>query len=163
MSETVTFDSRGHLYPHSLIELELADFQNHFFNNFPQSDTRQKIFESYMDYIHDFQREITPSFKMWINGSYVTKKLNPRDIDFVVFIPHNIYTVHEQLIEAKYKTAGAARNFSVDAYSVVLFPENHRNFVFTQTDTAYWRSWFGETARNRNNQRFKKGFVEINF
>lgn len=85
MKETITFDLRGHLFPHSLIKLDLADFQNHFVTNFPDSGTRQKIFESYMDYINDFQREVTPSFKMWINGSYVTKKLNPRDIDFVVF------------------------------------------------------------------------------
>ena len=163
MQENITFDFRGHLHPYTLNELDLADFQNHFVNNFPESGTRQKIFESYMDYVHDFQREIMPSFKMWINGSYVTKKLNPRDIDFVVFIPHDIYSTHQQLIESKYKTVGAANFFSVDAYTVEVFSENHSNFAFTQSDTAYWRSWFGETARNRNNQRFQKGFVEINF
>ena len=163
MKEIIKFDFRGYLQPYTLIELDLMEFQNQFVKGFPESGTRQKLFESYVDYIHDFQREIMPSFKMWINGSYVTQKLNPRDIDFVVFIPHNIYATYEHLIESKYKTAGAARNFSVDAYTVKVFSENHSNFVFTQSDTAYWRSWFGETARNRNNQRFQKGFVEINF
>ena len=163
MKETITFDQRGYLQPYQLIELELADFQNHFVNDFPKSETRQKIFGSFMDYIHDFQREIMPSFKMWINGSYVTQKLNPRDIDFVTFIPYDIYAIHEELIQAKYKTAGAAKNFSVDAYTVEVFPENHRNFVFAQSDTAYWRSWFSATARNRNNQSFQKGFIEIHF
>ncbi len=163
MKKTIEFDQRGYLYPYSLIELDLADFQNHFVDIFPKSETRQKIFANFMDYIHDFQREIIPSFKIWIDGSYTTKKLNPNDIDFVVFIPHDIYAKYELLILEKYKTKGAAKFFSVDAYSIIVFPENDSNFVLTQYDTVYWRSWFSKTARNRNNQCFEKGFIEINF
>jgi hypothetical protein len=162
MKETITFDQRGCLHPYQLIELELTDFQNYFVSNFPQSETREAIFSNFMDYIHDFQREILPSFKIWINGSYVTQKLNPRDIDFVIFIPHDIYTIHEKLIKAQYKTTGAARYFSIDAYMIEVFSAKHPNFVFTQSDTIYWRSWFSKTARNRHNQCFEKGFIEIN-
>lgn len=163
MKKTIEFDQRGYLYPYILIELDLADFQNHFVDNFPKSETRQKIFSNFMDYIQDFQREIIPSFKVWIDGSYTTQKLDPRDIDFVVFIPHDIYEKYKLLIEKKYKTGGAVKFFSVDAYSIVVFPENDYNFVFTQSDTAYWRSWFSKTAPNRNKQCFEKGFIEINF
>ena len=163
MRETITFDLRGHLLPHSPIQLNLTDFQNHFVDNFPESGTRKQIFENFLSYIQDFQKDIIVSFKMWINGSYVTRKLNPRDIDFVIFIPYDIYRANEQMIQAKYKTEGAEQFFSVDAYTIEVYPESHNKFMFTQSDTAYWRSWFGETARNRNNQRFQKGFIEINF
>ena len=44
MKKTIEFDQRGYLYPYNPIELDLADFQNHFVDNFPKSETRQKIF-----------------------------------------------------------------------------------------------------------------------
>ena len=44
MKKTIEFDQRGYLYPYILIELDLADFQNHFVDNFPKSETRQKYF-----------------------------------------------------------------------------------------------------------------------
>ena len=44
MKKTIEFDQRGYLYPYSLIELDLADFQDNFVDNFPKSETRQKVF-----------------------------------------------------------------------------------------------------------------------
>ena len=40
----------------------------------------QYFFENYSQYLQDFQNEISPNFRQWINGSFVTNRTNPKDI-----------------------------------------------------------------------------------
>ena len=82
------FDIKGHLVPYERIALSIEEFEEFFVSSFSEESTRLEIFQNYLKFIEAFRNEITPNFKQWIDGSYVTNKVNPRDVDFVTLIDH---------------------------------------------------------------------------
>ncbi|MBK9018276.1 MAG: hypothetical protein IPM82_31860, partial [Saprospiraceae bacterium] len=94
---------------------------------------------------------------------FVTKKLNPRDIDIVTFIPFEVYEKRRKEIEAKFIMGGAIKHYGVDAYAIRTYPGKHELHFVTVHDTAEWRETFSKTKFNRTQKRYPKGFIELNF
>lgn len=157
------FDHRGNLYPYQKIELSLKEFEGFFIQPFPENSSRHVIFENYLRFIADFKQEVTNNFSQWINGSFVTNKLNPNDIDFVSIIDADIFAEKEELIESKFRLKSAKTEYQVDAYTVKKYPINHKKRLISQHELVYWNNWFSETKKNRMKKKFPKGFIEINF
>ncbi|TAK45456.1 MAG: hypothetical protein EPO28_03700 [Saprospiraceae bacterium] len=157
------FDPRGFLYPHQKINLTLNAFEDMFVKGFPQSVTRQRLFENYQIYVRDFRQLLTPVFSQWINGSFVTRKTNPRDIDIVTLIDFQTDLEHEKIIAERFVNRKAIEVYGVDAYTLTVFPEAHRQHVQTKSDLLYWNDWFGRSWSNRTGSRHPKGYVEIQF
>lgn len=157
------FDHRGNLHPYQKFELSLKEFEDFFIQPFPKNSTRHIIFQNYLRFIADFRKEVTDSFSQWINGSFVTDKLNPNDIDFVSIIDADIFERNEELIEAKFRLKGAKSIYQVDAYTVKKYPEGHKKQLISKHELVYWNNWFSETKKNRMKKKFPKGFIEINF
>ena len=99
----LNFDMKGHLIPYERIKLNIKEFENFFIDQFDSESSRGIIFESYLRFVNDFQSEITPQFTQWIDGSFVTQKSNPRDIDFVTLIKHDTYKHKRHQIDSKFK------------------------------------------------------------
>ncbi len=160
----LSFDIRGYLKPYEKIEIEFEEFKASFVESFEVSSTRQKIFSSYLEFLSRFEEEITPNFIQWIDGSFVTNKENPKDIDFVTLIDFDIFEKNEELIESKFRLRGAKANFGgLDAYALKVYPENHERKNITEYDKVYWKNWFSETKKNRLKKKYPKGFLEIKF
>ena len=85
-----TFNYLGLLQPPEKMVMTLEEFEQVFVHSFPNSQTREVIFENYRKFIDDFSELVSPQFIHWINGSFVTQKINPRDIDFVMIIKTNV-------------------------------------------------------------------------
>ncbi len=160
---SLIFNEFGYLTPQDAIQSDIESFETVFVNGFVNSNTRSPIFEKYLSYIHAFKQEIMPEFRQWVDGSFVTKKLNPKDIDIVTFIPFEVYEKHRKEIEAKFIMEGAARHYKVDAYAIKSYPEEHALHFVTIYDTVEWRETFSKTKFNRAQRRYPKGFVELNF
>lgn len=94
----LSFDIRGNLEPYQKIEIEFEELKNYFSDRFENSVTRKAIFDSYAKYLIDFQKEVTPNFVQWIDGSFITNKENPNDIDFVNLIDFDIYEKMSKLL-----------------------------------------------------------------
>ena len=160
----LNFDIRGNLKPYEKVELDIKNLIEIFVNNFEDSTTRNEIYENYTQYLKDFENEVTPNFIQWIDGSFISNKENPRDIDFVTIIDFDVYQKNEQIIETKFRRYGAKANYKrIDAYTVKNYPENHKRRNITEFDLVYWRGWFTETKKNRAKKKFKKGFIELKF
>jgi len=86
----LNFDKFGNLTPYQAIEVDLDTLESYFVTAFPKSTTRKRLFENYLRYIYRFQDEVFPFFEQYINGSFVTKKENPKDIDIVTKTIHFI-------------------------------------------------------------------------
>jgi len=157
------FDEKGHLTPYKGIELSLKDFEHFFINQFDKKSTRRNIFKNYKNYVDDFQREITPDFNQWIDGSFVTKKANPNDIDFITLIDHEIYRQKRSVIDAKFRLKNAKEYYSVDAYTVEIYHEEHRKNGISKIDLVYWDNWFSKTKMNWAKKTFPKGYIILNF
>ncbi|MCU0345520.1 MAG: hypothetical protein MUC59_01170 [Saprospiraceae bacterium] len=160
---SLIFNEFGFLTPQDVIHAGLESFENIFVKEFINSNTRSPIFENYLSYISAFKQEIMPEFRQWVDGSFVTKKLNPKDIDIVTFIPFEVYENRRKEIEAKFIMGGALKHFGVDAYAIRTYPEKHELHFVTLHDTAEWRETFSKTKFNKNQKRYPKGFIELNF
>ena len=93
----------------------------------------------------------------------MTQKINPKDIDFVTLINHNIYKEKRTLIDSKFRLKRAKENYNVDAYTIEIYPEGHSKHSISKIDLVYWDNWFSKTKKNWAKKTFPKGYIEINF
>ena len=153
------FDANGYLKPYGPIPADLTILEEVFVKAFPQSAARQPIFEQYQKYNQQL-RELAPDgFMQWIDGSFVTQKINPNDIDLVTFVDYKVY---EQNV-SEFDRLGKWRldpKDKVDGYLVKAYPDGHPFYPRSEYDKVYWRHTFG-TGRNRQRKSFNKGFIEL--
>ena len=83
------FDEFGNLTPYDLIETDLVVFEQKFIWN----EHRKNLFDEYINLIVELKNLGVTNCFQWINGSFVTKKEKPNDIDIVTFID---FRLHEQ-------------------------------------------------------------------
>jgi hypothetical protein len=160
--QNLAFTTDGFLSPFEKITIDISTFKNVFVDDFPNSTTRKAIFDNYLRYLDDFSKEITPNFTQWIDGSFVTLKENPRDIDFVTFINVDLYNNKEEIID-KFLSF-SLENQGLDAYILQIYPkENFLYQSYTLQNIENWSKRFSKTKKNTNGIDFPKGFLEINF
>lgn len=162
MSE-LKFDARGNLVPYKKVQLTFEELKQLFVTPFSPDSLRHSIFENYCRFLDDFQTQIIPNFIQWVDGSFVTKKANPADIDFVTILDFKTFVENKQLIESQFRLTGAKKTYDVDAYTVRKYPEEHRNHLLYQHELVYWDNWFSSTKKNKAKMKFPKGFVEVIF
>jgi len=116
LNTTLNFDEFGNLTPYQAIDT----LEAYFVTAFPKSTTRKRLFENYLRYIYRFQDEVFPFFEQYINGSFVTKKENPKDIDLVRDYP----TKHPFFIETQ-----KWKNYWSDLYSKNKHTDRSKGFL----------------------------------
>lgn len=158
----IGFDLRGNLKPYTKIEMGLVEFERRFVLNIKESENRKLIFEEYSKYVFDLAELIGKPVIQWVDGSFLSKKINPRDIDVLTFIENDLYSQHQAKIDERFGK-WHVKNFyeNVDAYTIRTYPEEHKKFPVFQFERSYWTEMFSHTRVNRANKRFQKGFIEI--
>lgn len=151
----LTFDNAGHLTPTGVMVSTLSEIEEIFVSQVSNSATRSGLFAQLQDFLRIFTTEISGAFTAWIDGSFVTLKVNPNDIDVVIFLDYAMYDAVETKLDIfKYK-----RLFSgIDCYIERVYPIEHVHYVRYQSDLAYWNSLF-----TRNRKRQYKGYISIIF
>lgn len=139
-----------------LHKYSLEEFENIFVNSFRISQSRKKIFERFMVWWEKLI-QIYHIHEIWIDGSFVTNKINPNDIDVVVF-------VHvEDFLNLSRQWASIRNDELIDAYltlaickesEILVRQDEYYEFINSRN---YWRGQFGF---DRNDS--PKGFVVIN-
>jgi hypothetical protein len=159
-----SFDMRGYLKPYGRNKVSLEKFKEIFVNAFDHTSSRHEIFESYVEFLTEFRANVTVNFTQWVNGSFVSKKQNPNDLDFLTLIDFETYNAKETLIDRNFRMHWAKAEYpKLDAFTVKILPEAHKNSPFLKYDLQYWEEWFGNSRPNRANQVFPKGYLEIHF
>lgn len=149
------FDFNGNLQPYHAIESTLEEVEQFFVINFPVSKTRKNLFETYRLYKAALQSEIGADFFQYLNGSFISKKLNPKDIDLVTFINADIIKSREQVLK-KFKNRNQFAG--IDGYIQEVHPQNHINFKQFQLDLLYWNDLFTKSRAEK-----PKGYIKIIF
>ena len=157
----LTFNHSGLLVPDNKIKATVQELENEFVSNIP-TVKRKEIFDAFIRYNEDFKKVCgLLELHQWINGSFVTKKTNPGDIDLVTFIAYDIIQkLGSRLDNFKYPNSEII--YGVDAYIVEVYPESHSDRFRYISDKTYWMDRFTKTRRIRGN-RLSKGFLEIKF
>lgn len=154
------FTKNGFLIPDNNIAVSVDDLNRYFVEGIP-SDTRGEIFVKYLKYSDELKNVLgLKTLKQWINGSFVTKIKNPKDIDLITFVDFDLRTRFANELK-QFEAKGANDNFGVDAYLLTAFPTGHeKNFLF-ESDRAYWMEMFTRTRRDKSGRKHRKGFLEI--
>ena len=157
LTTQLDFDEYGNLKPYHIIEVDLATFETYFVTAFPNSTTRKRLFENYLRYLYRFQDEVFPIFEQWINGSFVTQKENPKDIDLVTFLDYEVYEKRGNKVLDKFWTF-SLEDEGIDSYLVKEYQEHHIFYQKMLDDKTEWRKLYGSSRNKR-----KKGFLKIHF
>jgi hypothetical protein len=157
------FDKNGYLIPNEPHQTTLDEFQQVFVDSFPESETRKRLFDNYLDWIFDFQRDISPNFTQWINGSFVTQKLNPKDIDFVTFLEWGDFENKEKTGEMDRFWSFSNEDKGLDAYLLAAYEAGHPDFLEFVRFKSVWVKRYSNGSKNDNLHTIKKGFIQIIF
>lgn len=110
----INFDSRGCITPNQIISLSLQEFEKTFCHN----AHRKVIFENYITFIEKLHTLGLTHFYQYIDGSFVTTKNYPKDIDFVTFIHFEFF--HQNITKMM-----EFRNKWLDCFFAPIYPQNH--------------------------------------
>jgi hypothetical protein len=85
----INFDSRGYITPNEIIDVTLNEFESIYCYN----EHRKLIFENYIDFSVELHKLGLSNFYQWIDGSFITTKRYPKDIDFVTFVDYEFFII----------------------------------------------------------------------
>ena len=151
------FNEEGCL-PQGIYELSLDDFESQFVES--KSQRRREIFEYYIIHLNDIKKTGC-CINHWVDGSFVTLKENPGDIDTLTEFNGvkvdelGIKEVIEDIIyNAPLRTNGCCHSFLV--YNVPeSFGEDYEQYVYTK-----YRMLYILFPKIRNSKNLK-GFIRL--
>lgn len=158
-----SFDIRGYLKPYGKNEINKENLKKVFVDPFDEASSRKRLYQGYLKYNKDLQALLAGQrYVQWIDGSFISTQINPRDIDLVSLIDYRFIEKYELELK-RFLNRDGKNNYGIDGYMVRVYPEGHDKYIRTKSDLIYWESWFSMSKKNRRKQRFPKGFVEIKF
>ncbi len=154
----IQFDEKGNAKPYGLTKLTYEECREYFVDAFPDSETRDKNWEQFLEFHKDIEDVSKFSVKHWIDGSFVTNKLSPKDIDVVSFVrPENLTLALQQFDMNKSDPKGYVKNkYNIDNYIVVDCSSSHPYYGKMKQQREYWLKFFS-TDRNDD----PKSLIEV--
>jgi len=128
----------------------LAEFEDRFVD-YGDLNQRRLIYDGWNRHRVDLLLSGLPaSSRQILNGSYVTSKASPGDIDIVVEVQIGDYT--DPLFSKDHPVLKLLQGPSTkvqhqcDAYPIFCLPSNHPDYQrVTEKSIKYWTKWFGHT------------------
>ncbi|MFN3848200.1 MAG: DUF6932 family protein [Spirosomataceae bacterium] len=147
------FDEFGFLKPYDVIKISKEELSN----NFVWNQKRTSLYQEFLHFLGEISKLQLKDTYFWINGSFVTKKEDPNDIDIVVFIGA------EQNEKFQKELRNLRNEFKLlDLYFVRIYPENHPLRYIYEMDKDEWIFQFSFTRKNiKTGRRYPKGFLEL--
>jgi len=158
----LAFDRKGFLVPDQDLACTLEEMRRVFVTGFPVSDTRLVIFEKFTEFCKELLLVMeAKTLSIWVNGSFVTTKIAPKDIDVVIFWNSN-FIISKQVVLASLAYPESFKKHGIDAYFVFVYPEGHPKRFETVADMAYWMYQFTKTKPDHRRNSYRKGFLTLN-
>lgn len=99
------------------------------------------------------------SFRQWLDGSFISAKPQPADLDVVSFVPFVVAQPH--LVELAAFKQPTTAYVGLDCYLVLQYPADDPRYLLSRADEGYWNDLFRTTRPNRFGLTQTKAFVEI--
>lgn len=131
-----------------------------FVEAFAESTTRRQLFDSYVRFNDQIRALLPEGFTQWIDGSFVSQKQNPGDIDVLTFVDYQRYEQQEQEIDQLKQAHRRHRPVVVDAYFIQVYPESHPLWILYNSNRVEWLHLWSRTYRP---PRRNKGFLAITY
>ena len=133
------------LLPVGFHPMPLENLRRMCVDRFPDSLTRQAIMDGLTHVLGELNR-IGLGFEVWVDGSFLTEKLNPKDCDFVVKVAGEEYdnaSLSQQQAVAQIARADLKGSYRCDCYVFPEYADGHPLHAHGQWRRAYWLRQFG--------------------
>lgn len=149
----------------------MADVQNVLVDKFPTSSSRRRILDGLTRYIADLENSGV-SGRLWLDGSFVTGKNHPGDVDLVSAVSFDLLNrlspaaqdIAVKMLNGKKSTQP---KYDVDSYCVVCVPSSAPTYQHWAGVACGWRDFFGHTKEwldtNGTKTKLAKGMLDISF
>jgi len=159
----VEFDEYGNPTPYDFIELTIEEFKHIFVDSFNPKERRQLLFNKYIEYIRDFAEIYKQDWEQWVDGSFITKKEYPGDIDMVGLVDANFIEQNRSnpniftFFRSKTVERDVMYYYGLDIYLLMVYPESDERYEkITLKQIEYWKTFFSRDKEGR-----KKGIVKM--
>jgi hypothetical protein len=128
--------------------------------NFPLSGTRSLIMDGLKKILDRVLAANISSGAVWVNGSFLTGKIDPNDVDFVVCVDADIYdngTVEQKAILDSIANDDLKSSDRCDCYVSLAWPSGHALHGVGQRNRDYWKRQFGNSRSGE-----AKGIAALN-
>ena len=138
-----------------------ADFKATFVDAFPNSATRAPLHQRWLRHRAAILSHV-PVVSQWIDGSFVTDKENPGDIDLVTVMQASDFdalsSVAQSLLDSLLHGKATKAAWGMDSYAVFLVPVGHAAETAVQKAAERWHH---EWSRVRGQPSATKGYLEV--
>jgi hypothetical protein len=154
------WSSEGDRLPAGRHVATIGEIEAFFVDAFPTSTRRRPLFESFKVMRVAITR-VVPIREQWLNGSFVTDKLEPADIDVVTIVEGSEFDAldgsAQMLLKGLVHAKVTQYMHGCDSYLMAHYPaaSSHRS-TYDHAE-AYWDGWFGV---HRVDGR-PKGYVQV--
>ena len=97
-----------------------------------------------LEQVVDRLRAFKVSGELWVDGSFLTEKIDPNDSDVVLFIQSAFYdnATTEQRESIDWINDDLKSSHCCDSYVSIEYPQNHSLYSENEWRRAYWiRQW----------------------
>lgn len=151
----------GGLLPPGKHQVTPDQVREHFVDAFPESKTRERLYRRWMRHRATLH-SVLPILSQWVNGSYVTGKQDPSDVDVVTIMDGPTYLALPPALQDMANALLAGKEtkafWQIDSYPVLLFPDGHGEKAAAEAALQEWEHLW---SRVKNDDHGVKGFLEV--
>lgn len=111
---------------------------------FPKSPTRQRIWEGFLQVV-DRLNQAKIVGELWLDGSYLTRKVDPEDMDLVLRMD-GCFADHcepDQQAIIEWVQSDLHDSHHCHSFVIVQWPKNHPDYWRGEYAYAYWMKQWG--------------------
>lgn len=161
------FDTLGNLKGNKIQTIPIVDFERNFVFNRCNSSNRILIYNDFINLTTAVKSILNASFYILIDGSFVSNKENPNDIDFVFVIPVDLLEnkLFLEQLEKHFYAFKNKKNRVLDFYIIPDIVENSNDEFKVKAERllTYWTGFFGKTRKDEFGKQQEKGILKIEF
>lgn len=126
--------------------MSIEELRQQCVDRFPLSRTRAKIMAGLTEVIERLS-QYRVAGELWVDGSFLTEKINPGDVDVVLRIQSSVYDdgTSEQREIVGWIDGNLREHNLCDSYVFYEFPETDPNYLLGEEMRSYWSKWFGHS------------------
>jgi hypothetical protein len=127
------------LLPLGFHHLTMGNVEQVCVDLFPLSTIRATIFGGLVTFVQTLEAANIPG-ELWIDGSYLTEKINPKDVDVLLRVDGAVYNsgTQEQRDAIDWVIANQKLTLKCDSYAFFEYPPGHA----LHDEGRWWYSWW---------------------
>lgn len=133
------------LFPAGFHPMAVGDLRKKCVDEFPLSTTRATIMDGLEKAIQEL-RNAGVTGELWVDGSFVTEKIDPEDADVLLHVDATLYDGGDHRLRGAidhFDSAQLKTTHHCDSYVWREYPMGHPTHNESEWDRAYWIRQFG--------------------